>query len=68
MSALTHRLIVDGWFTEEERLWPGQRFSLQVKEILHVEHTGFQVRPRNRASSVRGWFRRDVLTFARCPL
>jgi len=42
MSALTHRLIVDGWFTEEERLWPGQRFSLQVKEILHVEHTGFQ--------------------------
>jgi spermidine synthase len=35
-------LIKDGWFYEEERLWPGQRFGLQVKEILHVEHTGFQ--------------------------
>jgi spermidine synthase len=41
-APLTHRLIKDGWFSEEERLWPGQRFGLQVKEILHVEHTGFQ--------------------------
>jgi len=43
MSApITHPNIVDGWFTESERLWPGQRISLQVKEVLHAENTGFQ--------------------------
>lgn len=45
-APLTHPTIVDGWFSEEEKLWPGQRLSLQVKEILHVENTGFQVHIR----------------------
>lgn len=42
VAELTHPLIKDGWFEEEERLWPGQRMGLQVAKILHVENTGFQ--------------------------
>ena len=35
--------IVDGWFAEKETMWPGQRFSLQVKgAVLHQEHSGMQ--------------------------
>jgi predicted membrane-bound spermidine synthase len=41
-AGLTHPLIVDGWFAEAEKLWPGQRFSLRVKEVVHVEETAFQ--------------------------
>jgi spermidine synthase len=32
----------DGWFTEDEVLWPGQRFSLKVDKVLLDKHTGFQ--------------------------
>ena len=35
--------IVDGFFTEREVLWPGQRFGLQVKNVLHREKSEFQV-------------------------
>lgn len=32
----------DGWFTEDEVLWPGQRFSLKVDKVLLDKQTGFQ--------------------------
>lgn len=33
----------NGWFSElSEELWPGQCFSLRVKEILHEEKSAFQ--------------------------
>lgn len=32
-----------GWFSEiSEELWPGQCFSLRVKEVLHEEKSDFQ--------------------------
>lgn len=35
--------IRNGWFSElSEELWPGQCFSLRVKEILHEEKSDFQ--------------------------
>jgi hypothetical protein len=37
------RLIVDGWFNECEALWPGQRFSLKVDEVLLNGRSQFQV-------------------------
>ncbi|OLY83210.1 Spermidine synthase [Smittium mucronatum] len=39
---LTHPNIKDGWFNESSTFWPGQRMSLQVEEILHVEESKFQ--------------------------
>lgn len=35
--------LVKGWFSEiSDELWPGQCFSLKVKEILHQEQSDFQ--------------------------
>jgi spermidine synthase len=34
--------IIDGWFHERGVLWPGQAFSLQVKEILYHGRSEFQ--------------------------
>lgn len=38
--------IVDGWFSEGgaagEAMWPGQKFSLKVKEVLHHEKSEYQ--------------------------
>jgi spermidine synthase len=34
--------IKDGWFAEKEAMWPGQRFCLQVKEVLHQEKSQYQ--------------------------
>ena len=33
----------DVWFSETEAMWPGQRFSLKVKKVLHEGKTKFQV-------------------------
>lgn len=35
-------LIMDGWFHERGTLWPGQAFSLKIKEVLHHERSQFQ--------------------------
>lgn len=35
--------LVKGWFSEiSDFLWPGQCFSLKVKEVLHEEQSEFQ--------------------------
>lgn len=34
--------IYKGWFSEINDLWPGQCFSLKVKDILHEERSDFQ--------------------------
>lgn len=35
--------ISNGWFSEiSDQLWPGQSFSLKVKEVLHEERSEFQ--------------------------
>ncbi|KAG7700372.1 hypothetical protein KL933_000280 [Ogataea haglerorum] len=40
---LTHPLIKDGWFREEnEEAFPGQAMRLRVAEILHAEKSKFQ--------------------------
>lgn len=31
-----------GWYSEVSDLWPGQAFSLKVKEVLHEEKTKYQ--------------------------
>jgi hypothetical protein len=36
-------LIKDGWFTESETMWPGQRFCIQVEEVLVNGRSEFQV-------------------------
>lgn len=41
-SVLSHPLIVDGWFHEVSRQWPGQAMSLKVRRILHTEQSQFQ--------------------------
>eukprot|EP01035_Chromulina_nebulosa_P021390 gene21390-27713_t len=35
-------LIQDGWFGENETLWPGQKFSIQVDEVLLNGRSEFQ--------------------------
>ena len=35
-------LIVDGWFHERGPLWPGQAFTLQIKEVLYHKTSMFQ--------------------------
>lgn len=35
-------LIVDGWFHERGPLWPGQAFTLQIKEVLYHKKSRFQ--------------------------
>lgn len=32
----------DGWFSETEVLWPGQKFSLKVESVLYHERSAFQ--------------------------
>lgn len=35
--------VQNGWFSEiSEELWPGQCYSLKVKEILHKEKSEYQ--------------------------
>ena len=36
-------LIKDGWFGETEAMWPGQKFSIQVEEVLLNGRSEFQV-------------------------
>ena len=44
MSAIdVSDLVTNGWFAEKEVMWPGQRFSLQVKRVLHREKSAYQV-------------------------
>ena len=35
-------LIIDGWFHERGPLWPGQAFTLQIKEVLYHKKSAFQ--------------------------
>jgi len=35
-------LIQDGWFNEKDVMWPGQRFSLKVENVLFEEKSKFQ--------------------------
>ncbi len=35
-------LIKDGWFNDVEQLWPGQRFSIEVEEVLLNGRSEFQ--------------------------
>lgn len=35
-------LIKDGWFSETEAMWPGQRFCIQVQEVLANGRSEFQ--------------------------
>ena len=41
-SSSQDTLIVDGWFGESETMWPGQRFSIQVEEVLLNGRSEFQ--------------------------
>lgn len=35
--------LIKGWFSElNDELWPGQCFSLKVKEVLHEEKSKYQ--------------------------
>ena len=36
-------LIKDGWFAETEAMWPGQKFTIQVEEVLLNGRSEFQV-------------------------
>jgi hypothetical protein len=42
-SNSANELIRDGWFSEVEALWPGQKFSLAVDEVILNVKTDFQV-------------------------
>ena len=42
--------ITEGFFFEREVLWPGQKFGLQVKNVLHTEKSQYQVRGAGRTS------------------
>lgn len=35
-------LLLDGWFSEQSNMWPGQAMNLRVKEILHHEKSKYQ--------------------------
>lgn len=42
-ETLAMDFLVKGWFSEiSDELWPGQCFSLKVKEVLHEEQSDFQ--------------------------
>lgn len=41
-SSSRDELIKDGWFTEKETMWPGQRFCIQVEEVLLNGRSKFQ--------------------------
>ncbi len=36
-------LIKDGWFGEKEAMWPGQKFCIEVEEVLCNGRSQFQV-------------------------
>ncbi len=36
-------LINNGWFSETEAMWPGQKFCIQVEEVLLNGRSEFQV-------------------------
>jgi hypothetical protein len=36
-------LIKDGWFAETEAMWPGQKFCIEVDEVLLNGRSKFQV-------------------------
>jgi len=36
-------LIKDGWFSEKEAMWPGQKFCIEVEEVLANGRSEFQV-------------------------
>ena len=35
-------LIKDGWFSEKEAMWPGQKFCIEVEEVLANGRSEFQ--------------------------
>ena len=37
------RLIQNGWFSEHEAMWPGQKFCIEVEEVLLNGRSTFQV-------------------------
>ena len=41
-SSSAKTLIVDGWFAETEAMWPGQKFCIQVDEVLLNGRSEFQ--------------------------
>ena len=41
-SSSAKTLVVDGWFAETEAMWPGQKFCIQVEEILLNGRSDFQ--------------------------
>jgi hypothetical protein len=42
-STSQHQLIKDGWFSEVEAMWPGQKFCIEVDEVLANGRSDFQV-------------------------
>lgn len=34
--------VLDGWFSEQSNMWPGQAMNLKVKEVLHHEKSKYQ--------------------------
>jgi spermidine synthase len=41
-SSSANILIKDGWFAETEAMWPGQKFCIQVEEVLLNGRSDFQ--------------------------
>ena len=41
-SSSAKTLVVDGWFAETEAMWPGQKFCIQVEEVLLNGRSDFQ--------------------------
>ena len=41
-SAMAALIDKENWFAESEVMWPGQRFSLKVGEVLHHSRSAFQ--------------------------
>jgi spermidine synthase len=41
-SSSQSTLIKDGWFSETEAMWPGQKFCIQVEEVLLNGRSEFQ--------------------------
>lgn len=42
-SSSQHDLIKNGWFAETEAMWPGQKFCIEVDEVLANGRSEFQV-------------------------
>jgi hypothetical protein len=42
-SDSANTLIKDGWFAETEAMWPGQKFCIEVDEVLLNGKSKFQV-------------------------